>query len=215
MATTGRFPSTARPTFMRTSRTFNIGFGNSWEALWKYLSWRQELCGDYEHRWTLQQLPLQICWLGLRIKRLTVGGRATKVITKSISQYLVSDKSWKSKLLTVGRQLKLDCGEWRNNHRRRTLKEHVVIGTWPKKITRWKELACEQHGQSFAHASRQTGEDVVPNCLSSWSTDVPMMSACNYHIFNAILTASKSLRQHTWKSCKSGGRAGWLCCKRL
>ena len=53
----------------------------------------QELCGDYEHRWTLQQLPLQICWLVLRIKRLTVGGRATKVITKSISQYLVSDKS--------------------------------------------------------------------------------------------------------------------------
>ena len=28
-----------------------------------------------------------------------------------------------------------------------------------------KELACEQHGQSFAHASRQTGEDVVPNSL--------------------------------------------------
>ena len=59
-------------------------------------------------------------------------------------------------------QLKLDRGEWRNNHRRRTLKEHVVIGIWPKKITRWKKLACEQHGQSFAHASRQTGEDVVP-----------------------------------------------------
>ena len=50
-------------------------------------------------------------------------------ISKSISQYLVSNKNGKSKLVAVGLQLKLDGGEWRNNHRRRTLKEHVVIGT--------------------------------------------------------------------------------------
>ena len=148
----------------------------------------------------------------MRIKRLTVRGRATEVITKSISQYLVSDKSWKSKLLTVGRQLKLDCGEWCNNHRRRTLKEHVVIGTWPKKITRWKELACEQHGQSFAHASRQTGEDVVPILMvSSGGDDVSLQLS----YFQCHSDGKQVLRQHTWKSCKSGGRAGWLCCKRL
>ena len=134
------------------------------------------------------------------------GERATEVITKSISQYLVSDKSWKSKLLTVGRQLKLDCGEWHNNHRRRTLKEHVVIGTWPKKITRWKELACEQHGQSFAHASRQTGEDVVPILMvSSGGDDVGLQLSyfqCHSDGKQVFKTAHLKIVQI--------GREGWV-----
>ena len=160
MATTGRFPSTARPTFMRTSRTFNIGFGNSWEALWKYLSLRQELCGDY--------------------------GRFNSCLSKSAGW------CWESK-----------GSQWGG---------HVVIGTWPKKITRWKELACEQHGQSFAHASRQTGEDVVPILMvNRGGDDVGLQLS----YFQCHSDGKQVLRQHTWKSCKSGGRAGWLCCKRL
>ena len=54
--------------------------------------------------------------------------RAAEVmyISKPIVQYLVSDESWKSKLLTVRLQLKLDGGERDNNHCRRTLKEHIA-----------------------------------------------------------------------------------------
>ena len=44
-------------------------------------------------------------------------------------QYLVTDQSGKAKLVTVVLQLQLDGGEWRNDHRRRTLREHGVIGT--------------------------------------------------------------------------------------
>ena len=136
MATTGRFPLLARPTFMRVSRTFIIGFGKSWKLLWKYHGWRQELSRDDEHWGTLQQLPLKNFWLVLRNKcwetkahRGAAGGeRLMEVvyISKSILQYLVSDESWKAKLLTVCLQLKLDGGERNDNHCRWTLTEHIV-----------------------------------------------------------------------------------------
>jgi hypothetical protein len=51
----------------------------------------------------------------------------------------------------------------------------------------WKELACEQHGQSFAHASRQTGEDVVPILMVNSGRDDVGLQLSYFHILTASL----------------------------
>ena len=187
MATTGRFPFRARPQFRRTSRTFlilvletprrhlestSVDAKNSAETMSTEGRFNSSLSKSSGWSWETKA-GTHMGAMETMHKGCTFPGQA--------SSYLVPNKSRKAKLAAVVLQLQLNCGQWRNDHRRRTLREHVVIGTssWPKKITRWKELACEQHGQSLAHARGEAGEDVVPLLLlDSCAGDVGLQLSC-------------------------------------
>ena len=101
-------------------------------------------------------------------------------------QYLVSNKSWKAKLVAVALQLQLDGGEWRDNHRRWTLKGCVPTGT---KVHDQRKLPS---GRSWLVSSMgrvlpmPVGRQERMWCLSSSLTAALVMSACNCHIFNGF-----------------------------
>ena len=97
----------------------------------------------------------------------------------------------------------------------------IVVEPW-KNMLCWSQV-CEErklpNGRSWLAISMGSvlpmpvGRQERMWCLSSLSTTAAVMSACDCHILDAILSATKS-KDITWKSCKLGGSAGWSCCNR-